>query len=169
MVVNFEQLAANIRDLSIDVILLDTTFWGGIRACVKAAAVCETFQLGIAVHSSGELGIQLATMLHLGAVVPNLAFAADAHYHHLVDDIIEGGKLRYEDGAIRVPDGPGLGVRLDRDKVAQYAELYRQLGPYPYDQDPGRPGWTPLVPNDRWADPGDEREPFRDAQAGNRR
>jgi hypothetical protein len=33
------------------------------------------------VHSSGELGIQLATMLHLGAVVPNLAFAADAHYH----------------------------------------------------------------------------------------
>ena len=47
-------------------ILLDTTFWGGIRQCVKAAGVCETFQLGVAVHSSGELGIQLATMLHLG-------------------------------------------------------------------------------------------------------
>ena len=168
VVVNFEQLAANVLQRAVDVILLDTTFWGGIRACVKAAAVCETFQLGIAVHSSGELGIQLATMLHLGAVVPNLAFAADAHYHHLVDDIIEGGKLRYEDGAIRVPDGPGLGVRLDRDKVAQYAELYRQLGPYPYDQDPARPGWAPLVPNDRWADPADEREPFRDMQAGGR-
>src|SRR5262245_10012729 len=66
MIVNFEQLAANVRDLSIDVILLDTTFWGGIRPCVKAAAVCETFQLGVAVHSSGELGIQLATMLHMG-------------------------------------------------------------------------------------------------------
>ena len=37
-------------------------------------------------------------MLHLGAVVPNLSFAADAHYHHLADDIIEGGKLQYEDG-----------------------------------------------------------------------
>ena len=37
-----------------------------------------------------------------------------------------------------MPDGPGLGVRLDRDKLAQYAELYRELGPYPYDQDPGR-------------------------------
>ncbi len=54
---------------AVDVILLDTTFWGGIRACVKAAGVCETFQLGVAVHSSGELGIQLATMLHLGAVI----------------------------------------------------------------------------------------------------
>src|SRR5205085_5623430 len=66
VVVNFEQLAANVLDTGVDVILLDTTFWGGIRACVKAAAVCETFQLGVAVHSSGELGIQLATMLHLG-------------------------------------------------------------------------------------------------------
>lgn len=153
VVVNFEQLAANIRDPAADVILLDTTFWGGIRPCVKAAGVCETFQLGVAVHSSGELGVQLATMLHLGAVIPNLDHAADAHYHHLRDDVIRGGKLCYVDGAIGVPDGPGLGVTLDRDKVAEYAELYRELGGYTYDRDPGRPGWYPLVPNDRWADP----------------
>jgi glucarate dehydratase len=153
VVVNFEQLAANVLNTAVDVILLDTTFWGGIRACVKAAAVCETFQLGVAVHSSGELGIQLATMLHLGAVIPNLSFAADAHYHHLTDDIIEGGKLKYDNGAIAVPAAPGLGVKLDRDKVAEYRELYQRLGSYPYDQDPLRPGWTPTIPNDRWADP----------------
>ena len=159
VVVNFEQLAANILDTAVDVVLLDTTFWGGIRACVKAASVCETFQLGVAVHSSGELGIQLATMLHLGAVIPNLSFAADAHYHHLTDDIIVGGKLRYENGAIAVPTGPGLGVKLDRDKVAEFRELYLRLGSYPYDQDPLRPGWTPTIPNDRWADPLDVRAP----------
>ena len=157
VVVNFEQLAANALDPAVDVILLDTTFWGGIRPCVKAAGVCETFQLGVAVHSSGELGIQLATMLHLGAALPNLSFAADAHYHHLADDIIEGGPLPYRNGVIAVPDGAGLGVRLDRAKLAEYRELYRQLGPYAYDRDPGRPGWTPLVPNDRWADPEDTR------------
>ena len=88
-------------------ILLDTTFWGGIRPCVKAAGICEAFQLGVAVHSSGELGIQLATMLHLGAVIPNLTFAADAHYHHLIDDVIVGGKMKYCSGAIAVPTGPG--------------------------------------------------------------
>ena len=153
VVVNFEQLAANILDTAVDVILLDTTFWGGIRPCLKAAGVCETFQLGVAVHSSGELGIQLATMLHLGAVIPNLSFAADAHYHHLTDDIIVGGRLKYEGGSIPVPAGPGLGVQLDREKLAGYRELYQQLGPYPYDQDPFRPGWTPVIPNDRWADP----------------
>nr|WP_202888547.1 enolase C-terminal domain-like protein [Kribbella solani] len=153
VVVNFEQLAANVRDPAVDVILLDTTFWGGIRPCIKAAGVCETFQLGVAVHSSGELGIQLATMLHLGAVVPNLSFAADAHYHHLRDDLIVGGKLPYVDGAIAVPEAPGLGVELDRDKLAEYAELFRELGPYPYDRDPARPDWYPLLPNTDWADP----------------
>jgi glucarate dehydratase len=159
VVVNFEQLAANILNTAADVILLDTTFWGGIRACVKAAAICETFQLGVAVHSSGELGIQLATMLHLGAVIPNLSFAADAHYHHLADDIIEGGLMPYENGAIKVPDQPGLGVKLDRRKLSLYSDLYKSLGNYPYDRDPGRPNWTPLVPNDRWADPADDRAP----------
>lgn len=159
VVVNFEQLAANVLNTAVDVILLDTTFWGGIRPCVRAASVCDTFQLGIAVHSSGELGIQLATMLHLGAVLPNLSFAADAHYHHLADDIIAGGMLKYEQGAIAVPKGAGLGVHLDRDKLAEYAELYRRLGSYPYDQDPLRPGWTPTVPNERWADPDDARRP----------
>lgn len=155
VVVNFEQLAANVLDLAVDVILLDTTFWGGIRPCVKAAGVCDTFQLGVAVHSSGELGIQLATMLHLGAVLNNLTFSADAHYHHLTDDIIVGGKMTYANGAIRVPDGPGLGIQLDRGKLEEYAALYLELGGYTYDRDPGRPGWYPLVPNDhtRWADP----------------
>ena len=153
VVINFEQLAENVRNRAVDVILLDTTFWGGIRPCIKAAGVCETFGLGVAVHSSGELGIQLATMLHLGAVVPNLGYAADAHYHHLSDDIIEGGKMKYAGGAIAVPSGPGLGVTLDREKLRRYNELFRELGGYPYDRDPGRPGWYPLIPNTRWADP----------------
>jgi glucarate dehydratase len=153
VVIDFEQLAANIRDPAVDIVLLDTTFWGGIRPCVKAAGVCETFQLGVAVHSSGELGIQLATMLHLGAVVPNLTFSADAHYHHLEDDIIEGGKLEYRNGSIRVPDAPGLGVRLDREKLERYAELYKKLGGYLYDRDPGYPDQYALVPKQRFADP----------------
>jgi glucarate dehydratase len=142
IVVNFLQLASNARDTAADVVLLDTTFWGGIRQCIKAAAI----------HSSGELGIQLATMLHLGAVIPNLTFAADAHYHHLVDDVIEGGKFKYVNGAIEVPNAPGLGVKLNREKLGQYAELYKRLGSYPYDQDPSRPGWAPTIPNSRWAD-----------------
>lgn len=153
VVVNFEQLATNLRLEAVDVVLLDTTFWGGLRQAHKAGTVLETFQYGAAVHSSGELGIQLASMLHLGAALPNLSFAADAHYHHLTDDIIVGGPLRYEGGAIALPQGPGLGVELDRDKLARYAEYYREVGGYSYDRDPGRPGWYAMLPEQRFADP----------------
>ncbi|WP_424952901.1 enolase C-terminal domain-like protein [Deinococcus sp.] len=158
VVVNFEQLAACIRTEAVDVILLDTTFWGGLRQAHKAGQVLETFQWGASVHSSGELGIQLATMLHLGAALPNLRFAADAHYHHVLDDVIVGGKMECRDGCFTVPGGPGLGVELDRGKLAEYAELYREVGGYTYDRDPQRPDWYAIFPNDRYADP---REPRR--------
>ena len=120
VVVGFEQLAANVRETAVDVILLDTTFWGGIRPCIKAAGVCETLGMQVAVHSSGELGIQLATMLHLGAVIPNLGYAADAHYHHLTDDVIAGGKMRYADGKIPVPDGEPL-----RNELQDFVDAVR--------------------------------------------
>lgn len=153
VVVNFEQLTQCILHDQVDVILLDTTFWGGLRQAVKAGQVLETFQRSAAVHSSGELGIQLASMLHLGAVLPNLNFAADAHYHHLKDDILVGGKLPYVDGAIAVPTGPGLGVEVDREKLREYAEYYRATGGYTYDRDPGRPGWYSVWPERNFADP----------------
>jgi glucarate dehydratase len=153
VVINFEQLASSIRNDSVDVILLDTTFWGGLRQAYKAGQVLETFQLGASVHSSGELGIQLATMLHLGASLPNLSFSADAHYHHLTDDIIKGGKMKYENGKIRLPSLPGLGIELDYDKLKEYAELFKELGGYKYDRDPGRPDWFTIMPEKNYADP----------------
>ena len=129
VVVNFEQLAANVLDTAVDVILLDTTFWGGIRPCVKAAGVCETFQLGVAVHSSGELGIQLATMLHLGAVIPNLTFAADAHYHHL-DGRRHRGRQAARTRTARSPcrPAPGSACSSTARSSAAYHELFQQLG-----------------------------------------
>lgn len=159
VVVNFEQLAQCIRHTLVDVILLDTTFWGGLRQAYKAGQVMETFQFSAAVHSSGELGVQLASMLHLGAALPNLNFAADAHYHHLTDDILVGGLLPYEYGAIAVPTGPGLGVEVDRDKLAQYADLFRREGGYAYDRDPGRPGWFSVIPEQNYADPAVKQAP----------
>jgi len=169
VVANFEQLAASIRTDAIDVILLDTTFWGGLRQAWMAGLVCQKFQRGISVHSSGELGIQLATMLHLGASLPNLNFAADAHYHHLLDDIIVGGKMKYVDGKIALPSAPGLGVELDRDKLSNYGELFRKEGGYAYDRDPKRPKWLAIVPETRFAKPAKPGRATRSRGKGNRK
>ncbi|MFN4315271.1 MAG: enolase C-terminal domain-like protein [Chitinophagaceae bacterium] len=154
VVVNFEQLAACFRQEAIDVILLDTTFWGGLRQAWMAGICCQKMGLGMAVHSSGELGIQLATMLHLGATLPQLSFAADAHYHHLTDDIISGGKMKYEGGCIKLPEGPGLGIELDAEKMGIYHEYYLKTGGYPYDRDMKRKDWYSIAGDtSRWAIP----------------
>lgn len=39
----------------------------------------------------------------------------------------------------------------------RFVRLYQRLGGCPYDRDRGWPGWAPIIPNDRWADPNDGR------------
>lgn len=110
-------------------------------------AICNTFNLGVAMHSGVEFGVELAAMLHTAATIPQMTFAGDAHYHYLTDYIIAGGKFRYENGAIRVPEGPGLGVALDEVKMARYEKLYEEKGDYfaRFQPDPRRPGWVPAI------------------------
>ena len=76
-----------------------------------------------------------------------MTFAGDAVYNHLTDDIIVGGKMKYEDGCLRVPIGPGLGVELDEEKMEKYERYYAEKGDYyaRFHQDPRRPEWYPIV------------------------
>jgi len=64
-------------------------------------------------------------MTHVAAAVPELTYACDTHYPWQTDEVITGGKLRFHDGALPVPPGPGLGVELDRDALARLHERYR--------------------------------------------
>ncbi len=57
-----------------------------------------------------------------------------------------------------MPETRMLFRHIDEPGLAEI-ETYKRLGGYPYDQDPSRPGWTPIIPNDRWADPNDDRCP----------
>src|SRR5256886_14751731 len=95
VVVGFEQLAANVLQTAVDVILLDTTFWGGIRPCVKAAGICEAFQFGVAGHSAGGLGVHPPAMLRLGPAIPQLPLAARPHRHPPPDSPPEGRQPRH--------------------------------------------------------------------------
>ena len=52
-----------------------------------------------------------------------------------------------------MPNGLGLGITIDRENLGEYAELYKQLGGYMYDRDPGRPDWFSIVPERNWAKP----------------
>ncbi|KAA9356508.1 enolase C-terminal domain-like protein [Larkinella humicola] len=143
----FDDLAPAIRMGSVDIVLTDLHYWEGPRGVKDLAAVCNTFNLGVAMHSGAEFGVELAAMIHTASTIPTMNFAGDAHYHYLTDDIIEGGLMKYENGCIKVPTGPGLGVSLDEDKMKHYEKYYEEKGDYyaRFHQDPYRPDWFPTV------------------------
>jgi glucarate dehydratase len=136
----FEDLAPAVMGNVLDVVLLDPHWYGGIHRAKLAGQICDTMGMDTGMHSGAEFGISQAAMLHLAASLPNLALAPDSHYHHLTDDIIEGGKMKYQNGGMSVPTGPGLGVSLDRDKLARYRELSRRQEMGSWIEDPRRPG-----------------------------
>lgn len=143
----FDDLGPAIRMDCVDVILTDLHYWEGPRGVKDLEAVCRTFNLGMAMHSGAEFGIELAAMLHTASTIPTMNMQGDAHYHYLLDDIIVGGKLPYVNGEIKVPEGPGLGVQLDEEKMARYEKYFEEHGDYyaRYHQDPRRPEWYPIV------------------------
>jgi glucarate dehydratase len=127
-VTSFEDIAPAVARDAVQIVLGDHHFWGGFRASQKLAGVCETFGLGMSMHSNTHLGVSLAAMTHLAAATPHLTYACDTHYPWQVEDVVEPGALSFVDGAVPVPDGPGLGVTLDRDALARLHEQWRTCG-----------------------------------------
>ena len=108
----------------VKIVLSDHHYWGGLRATQRLALMCETFGLGLSMHSNSHLGISLMAMTHLAASVPQLSYACDTHYPWQDDEVVQGGRLRFEDGSLRVTTTPGLGVSIDREALARLSDNY---------------------------------------------
>ncbi|MER5459582.1 glucarate dehydratase family protein [Streptomyces sp. NPDC002668] len=102
---------------AVQVVLCDHHYWGGLRNTRELAAICRTYGVGLSMHSNTHLGISLAAMTHVAAVVPNLDYACDSHYPWQTEDVITK-RLEFKDGRLAVSDLPGLGVELDRERLA---------------------------------------------------
>lgn len=135
--VTFEQIPPSVRLKALDVILGDVHFWGGPSAVLQLAKVCETFNLGLSLHSDRELGISTAAVLHLAACEPMVSHTVDTHLLEQADDVVTE-PFTFRDGSLAVPAGPGLGVSLDQDKLARYAEHHRRVGEASEFRDPAQ-------------------------------
>lgn len=135
---------------SIQVLLADHHLWGGLLTTVKLAQVCRVFGWGMSMHSNSHLGISLMAMAHLAAAIPNLTYACDTHYPWQTEDVLVGGRRRFQHGAIVVDDTPGLGVELDEDALARLHANYQEAGLAKRDDvvemQKREPGWRPI----RW-------------------
>jgi len=143
--ISFDQIPLVVRTRALDIILGDIHFWGGPTALLHLARVCEAFNLGLSLHSDRELGISTAAILNLAAAEPMVSHAIDSHLPEQSGDIITQ-PFQFRNGCLAVPEGPGLGVELDRDKFDRYHQLYLNQGERDEFQDERRAGWRAYLP-----------------------
>ncbi|KAI9148894.1 glucarate dehydratase [Paramyrothecium foliicola] len=129
-VVAFYHLPPSILQDAVQVILSDHHFWGGLRRSQTLAAICATWGMRLSMHSNSHLGISLAAMTHLAAATINLDYACDTHWpwKRRDEDVIMDGALKWVDGGVEVPTAPGLGIELDRAKLAKLHQQYLDSG-----------------------------------------
>ncbi|OYQ41857.1 glucarate dehydratase [Rhodoferax sp. TH121] len=150
VITNWAELKRSIELNAVQILLSDHHFWGGLRATQALAQTCQTFGLGLSMHSNSHLGISLMAMTHLAASVQHLSYACDTHYPWQSDEVLVGGKVPIVGGCVHLTDKPGLGVELDQDKLAELHEAFKvcrirtrndvaQMQRY-------RPEWTQIKP-----------------------
>ena len=121
------------RDLltsrAVDIIQPDTCAAGGLSECKKIADMAEAFGVRYNPHVWGT-GIAIAASLQLLAVLPSHT----PHSLAPVEPILEFDRtehpirqsllvqpIEHIKGVVRVPDGPGLGIEVDRAALARFA------------------------------------------------
>ena len=121
------------RDLlvsrAIDIIQPDTCAAGGLSECKKIADMAEAFGIRYNPHVWGT-GIAIAASLQLLAVLPShtptsltpiepmLEFDRT---EHPIRQAVLTQPIEHVKGMVRVPDGPGLGIEVDRAALKRFA------------------------------------------------
>ena len=94
-------------------------------AATKIAAIAEAAELGCVLGTAFGLGIEIAAKLHLAASTVKATDAVEftelgLHANLLAPPHDAELALPLEDGCLPLPEGPGLGVTLDDQAVAEY-------------------------------------------------
>jgi glucarate dehydratase len=101
---------------------------GGIRRTAAFASACA--ELGFACWFwSPNTGVGAASQIQLAMALPALGEPSQTLVRWHADEVIAEGTFSPERGLVRAPEGPGLGVSLDRRALARCHERFCTEGP----------------------------------------
>ncbi|WP_275004294.1 enolase C-terminal domain-like protein [Promicromonospora iranensis] len=124
---DWREMAHAVRAGAVDIPLADPHFWT-MAGSVRVAQLCHEFGLTWGSHSNNHFDISLAMFTHVGAAAPGAITALDTHWIWQDGQGLTTAPPQIRDGAIQVPTTPGLGVELDRERLAAAHELYLAHG-----------------------------------------
>jgi galactonate dehydratase len=105
-----------------DIIQPDITHFGGLLETKKLAAWAEAYYLLVAPHNVGG-PVSTAAALHFAASTPN--FKILEHFNDFAEDWVKPaapGNPEVQDGYFTLPQGPGLGVKLDEEVIREHPQ-----------------------------------------------
>ena len=124
---DWRELGHAVQLQAIDIPLADPHFWT-MQGSVRVAQMCKEWGLTWGSHSNNHFDISLAMFTHVAAAAPGRITAIDTHWIWQDGQRLTTAPLRIEDGKVKVPSAPGLGVELDMAEVAAAHQLYRSMG-----------------------------------------
>lgn len=93
---------------------------GGISQVIHAAHICE--HIGFSVNLAckvAESSISAASLLHTGAVIPNINWGISITNQYLEEDLVMD-RISPKNGAIELSNAPGLGITVNESQIHKY-------------------------------------------------
>ncbi|MGH9454744.1 MAG: mandelate racemase/muconate lactonizing enzyme family protein, partial [Terriglobia bacterium] len=110
---------------AVDIINVANSSHGGMRESLKVFAVAEALGLRTILSTTQETSLGTAAEAHVGASVVNIHYPTVAIGPKLYTEDPAKNKIQYSNGYMLIPDGPGLGIEIDWEKVEA---LKHQIG-----------------------------------------
>src|SRR5699024_5002674 len=105
-----------IKKECIDVAVVDFEPLGGISELVRLHHLAEEADLPLVHHCGWDMGVKTAAILHSTSTMPNFSYPMDSTYPAHADDVL-AKRLQIDNGSYVIPEGPGLGIEIDEEKL----------------------------------------------------
>lgn len=128
-----------------DAIVSDVAGFGGFAAAMRFVSACQGAGVDFWCYSGGS-GLETAAYLQLCAAHSHIREPNQSLLRQQPHDVIAEGPFAPRENVVTLPEGPGLGVTLDRDRLAWCAQLFRDRGPPNKYHDPEAPGLMRRMP-----------------------
>lgn len=102
-----------------DLMVLKVCKSGGLRECLRSAAVAEAHGIGLLGSGLTESGVGLAASVHLFSTLETL-LPPELNGPEFLEDLMVTG-LEVDGATVKVPDAPGLGVQVNEETIRRNA------------------------------------------------